>query len=207
MNVYKHTAVSFALSALLFITLKKVQMAVACFLTGILIDVDHIFDYYINHELRNKIRYLRHPLRLLGLLWEDRIKPERAYKLIKALHSLELLIPALILYAFGIWNDIATGILIGFVTHLIMDVLSLGHIGPISIIYKVKKRFPRGVDIMKMRLSGIGRDVDKCQVCGIRGDTIAHKHKFWYAGFTKRRLKRVMILCRDCYNRIECGED
>jgi len=207
MNVYKHTAVSFALSALLLITIKKVQMSAACFLTGILIDVDHIFDYHINHELRKRLRYLRHPLRLLRLLWKDRIKSDQTYKLVKALHSLELLVPALILYAFGVWNDIATGMLIGFVVHLVTDILPLGHIGPISIIYKAKNGFPRGVDMMKLRLSGIGKDVDKCQVCGVRGETIAHKHKFWYTGFTKRRLKRVMILCSDCYDRIECGED
>lgn len=207
MNVYKHAAASLALSAFLLITFKNLQMSVACLLTGILIDVDHIFDYYVNHELINRFRYLHHPLRLFRLLWTNSIKPDSTYRLVKALHSLELLIPALLLYAFGVWNDIATGILIGFVVHLIMDILTLGHIGPISIIYKMKNGFPRGVDMMKLRLSRIGIDVDKCQVCGIRGETISHKRKFWYAGFTKRRLNRIMILCLDCYDRIKRGEN
>lgn len=201
MNVYKHTAASLALSALLLVTFRKLQMSVACFLTGILIDTDHILDYVINHELRNKLSYLLHPLELLKLLWTNHIKPDPGYKLCKVFHSLELLLPALLLYSFGIWNDIATGVLIGFLVHLIMDILPLGHIGPISMIYKVKKGFPRGAEVMKWRLARIGRDVDNCQICGAGGNMIYRKYNFWYAGFTKRRLNRIIILCPDCYDR------
>ena len=202
MNVYKHTAASLALSALLLVIFRKLQMSVACFLTGILIDVDHIFDYIINHELKNRLRYLLHPLRLLKLLWTNHIEHGPGYKLYKAFHSLELLLPALLLYAFGIWNDIATGMLIGFSLHLIMDILPLGHIGPISMIYKVKKGFPGGADIMKWRLTKAGRNVDKCQICGACGKTPHYKYDFWYIGFTRRRLDRVMILCSDCYDQM-----
>lgn len=202
MDIYKHAAVSFTVSALLLIIFKKVQMSIACLLTGILIDLDHLFDYFVNRELRDKLGYLRHPRKLLKflLIYYNKTKP--AYKVYKPLHSVELLFPIALLYTFGVWSEIATGMLIGFVLHLIMDVLPLGHIGSISMIYKVNRGFPRGADIVKRRLSRIGRDVNECQFCGARGETLLHKHRGWYAGFTRRGLSKMMILCPDCHNRM-----
>lgn len=207
MNVYKHAAVSLAVSALLLITLKKIQMSIACFLTGILLDIDHIFDYYVNHELVDKLEYLRHPRKLLKFLSTDYSKSKPSDKVYKPLHSVELLIPVSLLYTFGIWNEMATGMLIGFVIHLMMDVLPLGHMGAVSMIYKINRGFPRGVDVVKQRLSRIGRDVGKCQFCGARGKTVLHKHHYWYVGFTRRGLSKVMILCPDCHDRMHDEED
>ena len=207
MNVYKHTAVSLAVSALLLITLKKIQMSIACFLTGILLDIDHIFDYYVNHELVDKLEYLRHPRKLLKFLSTYYSESKPSDKVYKPLHSVELLIPVSLLYTFGVWNEMATGMLIGFVIHLMMDVLPLGHMGVVSMIYKINRGFPRGVDIVKQRLSRIGRDMGKCQSCGARGETILHKHHYWYVGFTRRGLSKVMILCPDCHDRMHDEKD
>jgi hypothetical protein len=207
MDIYKHTAVSFAVSALLLITLKKIQISIACFLTGILIDIDHIFDYYANRELMDKFKYLRHPRELFRFLltYYNRSKPSD--KVYKPLHSVELLIPISLLYAFGIWNEVATGMLIGFVIHLVMDTMPLGHIGAVSMIYKVSRGFPRGADIVKQRLSRIGRDVNICQFCGVHGETVLYKRQHWYTGFAKRGLDKIMILCPDCHDGIDNGKD
>ncbi len=203
MTVQKHAAVSFVVSALLFVGFKKLQMSVACFLTGILIDLDHVFDYCVNHELRNNLRYFRHPRELAKFLSSRYNSSSRVYK---PLHSVELLIPALFLYVFGIWNDVATGMLIGFVCHLIMDFLSLGHIGTISMISKANRGFSRGTELLKQRLSKLGRDVNKCQKCGAYGETILHKDHCWYIGFTRRGLSKVNILCPDCHDEIHNKE-
>lgn len=207
MNVYRHTAVSFAAGALLFIILRKLQMSVACFLSGVFIDLDHIFDYYMNHELRSKLGYLLAPRKLFKFLSSEYSKTESYYKVYKPLHSVELLILAPLLYVFGLWNNIATGVLVGFLIHIVMDILPLGHIGTVSMIYKISKGFPRGVDIVRQRLSRAGRDVDKCQLCGAHGETILHKRGCWYAGFTRRGLSKFMVLCSNCHDRMHNEED
>jgi hypothetical protein len=202
MNVYKHAAVSFAVSALLHLAFKKIQMSLACFLTGVLLDVDHVLDYYLNHELWEKFRYLRHPRELIKFLSNGYYKSKPTDKVYKPLHSIELLIPISLLYIFRIWNEMATGMLIGFATHLIMDVVPMGHIGTASMIYKIKNGFPRGGDIIKQRLSRIGVDVGKCQQCGAQGELIYHKPCSWYAGFTKRGLRKMMVLCKECHDQM-----
>lgn len=207
MKVYKHAIVSFAVSALLLITLKKIQMSIACFLTGILMDIDHIFDYYVNHELMDIFGYLRHPRKLVKFLSTDYNKHKPACKVYKFLHNVELLIPVSLLYAFGIWGEVATGMLIGFIIHLIMDALPLGHIGAVSMIYKINTGFPRGADIVKQRLSKIGKDVNKCQICGVRGETVLQKHQHGYAGFTRRGLGKITIICPDCHDRMQDKKD
>jgi hypothetical protein len=207
MNIYKHTAVSLAASTLLQFIFRKLQMSIACFLTGVFIDLDHIFDYYMNQELRKTLGYLLHPRQFFVFLREGYEKDKPADKIYKALHSVELLIPISVLYIFGIWNDIATGMLTGFVLHLVMDAIPLGHIGTISIIYKLKNGFPTGGDIVKQRLSRIGVDLSKCQSCGAEGETILHKNYRGYAGFTKKGLKKTMVLCEECHDRMHNEED
>jgi len=202
MNIYKHTAASLAASTLLQLVFRKWQMSIACFLTGVFIDLDHIFDYYMNHELRENLRYLLHPRQFFVFLREGYDNAKPADKVYKVLHSVELLIPISVLYIFGIWNDIATGMLIGFVLHLVMDAIPLGHMGTISTIYKLKNGFPTGADIMKQRLSRIGVDLSKCQSCGAEGEIILHRNCKWYAGFTKKELKRTMVLCEKCHDRM-----
>jgi hypothetical protein len=207
MNVYRHTAVSFAAGALLFIILKKFQTSIACFLSGIFIDLDHIFDYYMNHELRSKLGYLIAPRKLFKFLSNEYSKTESHHKVYKPLHSVEILIFVPFLHVFRVWSDIATGVLVGFLVHMVMDILPLGHIGTISMIYKINKGFPRGADIVRQRLSRTGRELDKCQLCGARGETILHKRRYWYGGFTRRGLSKVMVLCPDCHDRMHNEED
>jgi len=207
MNVYRHTAVSFAAGALLFIILKKFQMSIACFLSFIFMDLYHIFDYYMNHELRSKLGYLIAPRKLFKFLSDEYSKTESYRKVYKPLHSIELLIFVPFLSIFRVWNDIATGVLVGFLVHTVMDILPLGHIGVTSMIYKINKGFPRGADIVRQRLSRIGRDLDRCQLCGAKGETILHKRRYWYAGFTRRGLSKFMVLCSNCHDRIHDEED
>ena len=206
MNVYKHTAVSLTASALILVIAKNAQMSIACFLTGVLIDVDHVFDYCVNRALPDLLVYLHRPGKLTKFLSHEYLKFKPYSRVYKPLHSIELLIPASLLYTFGIWNNIATGALIGFVAHIIMDSIPLGHIGVISIIYKIKRKFPTGSEILKYRLSKIGKDVSKCQSCGAYGETIAHRTRRGHIGFTKRGLSKVMILCPDCHDRIHSEE-
>jgi hypothetical protein len=202
MNIYRHAAVSFAVSAMLMVAFRRVQMSIACFVTGTLIDLDHVLDYYMGHELMEKFRYLSHPRRLLRFLAVDYGKHNPAYKPYKLLHSLELLILVPVFHAVGAWNALATGAVIGFMIHVSMDALPFGHIGLISLVYRIKNGFPQGGEVLKQRLSRAGRAIDRCQICGARGETVVHRDCLWYIGFTKRGLDKLTVMCSDCHDRM-----
>ena len=202
MNIYTHTSVSFAVSAILMIIFREIQLSVACFLTGVLVDLDHIFDYYMNHKLTAMLRLLYHPREFSRFLMAGHVQHEPAYRSYKPLHSIELLIVAPILYASGVWNAIGTGIVIGFVTHMVLDVLPLGYLGHASLIWKIKNGFPTGSMIFRNRLSRIRKDMDVCQLCNAHGDTLIHRERPPYIIFTKKSLNKIMLLCPDCFDRI-----
>lgn len=202
MDIYKHSAVSLTLSAILLLIFKNIQMAIACFLTGVFVDLDHLFDYIANREIREKLLYLIHPKELAIFLFNGYTDSPKVSRLYKLLHSIELLALVPLIYALGFWNPVATGILLGFLTHLIMDFVPLGHIGSVSIIYKIINGFPKGSAILGNRLSKIGVDVNKCQACGAKGDMILHKdQRYWYIGFTNKGLHKVRVLCETCHDK------
>ncbi len=202
MNIYKHSAVTFTASALLLIIFKNFQIAISCFITGIFIDLDHIIDYLFNRGMLDIIKYLRHPKKLIRFISYGYTKYKPFCKVYKPLHSIELLIPAIILYIFGFWNDILTGAVIGFLIHLVMDTMVIGHIGAVSLIYKILYRFPKGSDIIKKRLTKIGKNPNFCQLCGCEGDTIIYNRKGKYTRFSRKKLYETMILCSKCYEQI-----
>ena len=132
MDVRRHVAVSAVVSILMLIILKRIQVSVACFLTGILTDLDHVFDLYVNSRRNGESHHFRR-------FWNssrDAYRNGRPFRNVyKFFHGVELLIPVPFLYIFGVWNDIATGMLIGFALHLAMDFYVLGHPGSISLIF------------------------------------------------------------------------
>ncbi len=102
----------------------------------------------------------------------------------------------------------ATGMLIGFMVHLAMDFLEFWHVGAISLVYKISRRFPPGSDIVGKRLAKLGIDPNNCQHCGVHGEMVLHKHQHSYTGSTWRDLSKIMVLCSRCYDRVcECDPD
>lgn len=201
MDIYKHTAVSLVVSVLIMAIFRKAQMAVACFLAGVLMDADRVLDYYVNYgrsDWSGSPSFLR---KFLSSLWNFHREQKQFRKVYKILHSVELLILFLLIYIFGIRNAITAGVLIGFTLHLIMDLVAFGHIGAVSLIYKINKGFPSGSDIVKHRLSRMGRDIDKCQICGTHDETVLRILCHWYIGFTRRRLNKITVLCSQCDDR------
>ncbi len=195
MKIHKHAAVSTVISALVLVSFGRAEMSVASFLAGILTDLDHIFDYYMNHEIRCLSRLLRR----LPYLCEDGMSPCKVYK---PLHSIELLIAVLLPYTFITWNGVAAGILIGFSAHLIMDFLQLGHIGAISMIYKIAKGFPCGEDIVKQKLLRLGKDPKLCQRCGAYGETVISRPRPSHVGPAWGDMSRITVLCPICRDRM-----
>jgi len=205
MTFNKHAAVSITAGAILLLIYKDIRVSISCLAIGVLLDLDHVLDYYANGELREISGYLFHPRKLVNLL-KNGYERKSAQKVYKLLHSIELAIPALILYLFGIWNQIVTGLFAGFILHIAMDFLPIGHIAAISMISKARRGFPTGGELLKQRLSKINIDIDKCQSCDAGGMMFIHKpHP--YAGFTKKGLSKLKILCSDCHEKAHDREN
>ena len=201
MDECKHITVSLATSALILIISRKATISITCLLSGVMVDLDHALDYYLNYRSKTipgKTRQLRE---LPGFFLRVYLQREPRPRVYKILHSVEFLLLFPIFYFLGIWGEALTGILIGFMLHLVMDFIGFGHIGAVSLIYKIKMDFPCGSSIVKQRLSRIGRDIDRCQLCGVRCETALRIPHSWHIGFTRRGLGKIEVLCSKCCDR------
>ncbi len=108
-----HVIASGFISALVWIYFKSFGCAAASFLSGILIDLDHLIDYYANHgfTLRVKTMY-------------DTCRNIRFNKLYIILHSYELIVLLWILIYLLSLPNIWKAIAIGLTQHLILDQLT-----------------------------------------------------------------------------------
>jgi hypothetical protein len=127
-----HAIISAGLSAGLWLWLQSLPAAVACFLSGIFIDVDHYLDYWLVKkefpwEYRKLSEYCR--LRLFD-------------KVYLVFHAHEwLVILWICIYVFDL-NAVWLGLALGLTVHLIADVLC-NPISPIgySITYRIMNKF------------------------------------------------------------------
>ncbi|MFA5043121.1 MAG: hypothetical protein WC381_09225 [Kiritimatiellia bacterium] len=112
MQVSKHVVVSVIVSALVWWWLRSSVAALACFLMGVFIDLDHIVDFLYNHR-----RHLR--LRRFFAAFEFEILEN----IFVFLHSWEFALVwlALLLCVPDVRRPLALGLFVGFVTHLALD--------------------------------------------------------------------------------------
>ncbi|HDZ77398.1 MAG TPA: hypothetical protein ENH41_04890 [Candidatus Omnitrophica bacterium] len=119
MNPRYHVAVSFAISSTVYVFLNSLSAAMASFLAGVFIDLDHYLDFVLQYRSLNIKKFfgvfMPYPLIAKSYLF---------------LHSFELLIVFwFIVYKFGLglfWM----GLVIGMTQHLIFDQLHNKYIRP-----------------------------------------------------------------------------
>jgi len=109
-----HTASSALIAGLLYLFFRSWGMALGCFLSGILIDLDHIYDY----------------IRALGFTFDVKkfvsaVRNDEIPKLTFVLHSWELVLLFGAISWLTDW-DWAAGVLIGFGHHILLDKLGNG---------------------------------------------------------------------------------
>jgi hypothetical protein len=112
MKLEHHTAISVVIAGILYMIFKSWSLAISSLLTGILIDLDHLFDYFFIHNTRFNIKD-----------FFDYFYEERHQKLVMIFHGWEWLILLGIIAKLTNWNPVITGILIGFVQHIILDII------------------------------------------------------------------------------------
>ena len=110
-----HVASSALVAGILYFLFKSWSMALSCFLSGILIDIDHVYDYLKEYGYPFKVK--------------DFIRAIYTAKLTRMtlfFHSWEVILLLSIITWFTNWNPLSVGILIGFGHHMILDKLYTG---------------------------------------------------------------------------------
>jgi len=118
MQVSKHVIASMLISALVWWWLRSSAAALACFLMGVFIDLDHIVDFIYNNRRHFRVH------RFFAAFEFEVLE-----NIFVFLHSWEfaLIWLALLLCVPDVRQPVALGIFIGFVTHLGLDNLFNRH--------------------------------------------------------------------------------
>lgn len=115
MKLPYHVLISAVISGLVWLWLKSAAAALACFLTGFGVDLDHLFDYTLNF---GRFR-LRHFFRAFEYEVFDNI--------VLFLHAWEWIIVGLIILWLVGGPPVAIGIFIGFISHIVVDQIGNAH--------------------------------------------------------------------------------
>ncbi len=109
MKIRTHFYTSTILSGGLYAVTRSPQIALSCFLSGIFIDIDHIFDFLIFSGEKFSIKKM--------ISWCNELRWE---KIVLIFHSYEVLIfLSFIMYYFP--GNILMGVLLGGGLHLVLD--------------------------------------------------------------------------------------
>ena len=110
MRLEVHLPVAAVIAAGTYLLSKSAEMSISCFLAGILIDLDHVFDYFVCEGIKFNIKD-----------FFDKCYRTELKKYYLFLHSYEfILIVAVILYLTK--SKIFLGVFIGITTHFLLDV-------------------------------------------------------------------------------------
>ncbi len=129
-----HVIISGGVSAALAIWVKSPPAIMACFLSGIFIDLDHHLDYWLERK--------ELPLSYKKLC--DFCHSDYESKLRLVLHSYELLILLWVsIYYFSL-STVWVGVALGFTTHIICDEIA-NPVRPLAyfLTYRIKHNFNR----------------------------------------------------------------
>ena len=131
MKPVHHIAASTIISGALYSIFRSWELSLACFITGFIIDIDHIFDYIFENGFDFNMN-----------TFFDFFYHEKHQKIILLFHGWEWLILLGIYVKLTDWNLWVTGALIGYALHIIPDYFySKAPFGSYSLIWKWKNNF------------------------------------------------------------------
>lgn len=131
MKIEHHITLSTIISGALYAIFKSWELSISSLITGVLIDIDHTIDYFVEHGLRlNRKKFLSY------------FYNEQHKKITLLLHGWEWLCclgAAAVVTEFNLW---VTGVLIGYGHHMVFDYFySKASISAYSLIWRWKKNF------------------------------------------------------------------
>jgi hypothetical protein len=110
MKLRSHVIASIIFSTLFFVVFKSWTIATVSFFSGVLIDIDHVFDYFLEFRKRFEVKEffdVHHNRKILFFM--------------AIFHSWELLALLSICAFLMSWNPWIVGTIIGFTQHIIFD--------------------------------------------------------------------------------------
>ena len=129
MKLSRHIAVSSAISALIFAATRSVAVSVSTLLTGIFIDVDHVFEYFREYGFKPDVQHFFHTF-----------TDTQYEKLYLFMHAWEWMVLLFTAAALTHWNEYAIGIAVGYSQHLVLDqIFNRCMPGTYSVIYRIHK--------------------------------------------------------------------
>lgn len=115
MKTTHHAAASVVISGALFAISRSWELAVSSLISGVMIDTDHVIDYWIAHGLRFDLKQF--------FFYFDERNFKNREKLFFLLHGWEWLILLAAVAWLTEWNLWFTGLLVGYGQHMILDEL------------------------------------------------------------------------------------
>lgn len=131
MNATAHVLASATIGGILFLYTRSAAVWVACFLSGFLMDLDHIFDYWANYGFRFRIKHFFYVFR-----------EEPLRKVFVLLHAWELVFLLLAIALWSGWHPVPTGLLAGVGNHMFFDQFFNKHSWPAYfLVYRAAVKF------------------------------------------------------------------
>lgn len=137
-------AVSIIIGTAVYLYFKSLACGIASFLAGVLIDIDHIFDCYLNHGTHFKLKDIYN--------YCMEVKFDKLTFIFHSYELLAILWAMTLIFSFGnIWKAVA----IGLTQHIIFDQIVNTHIRKMEplayfFIYRLRNRFKKE-EIVKER--------------------------------------------------------
>jgi len=117
MNPSRHVITSFALGAIFWFFTKSISASLLCFLTGVLVDLDHIIEYPLHFDWRSfSAKNVYHA----SIHTRDGKGDYRYKKLYIVFHSWEMVILFWALYAYT-KNIYFLAFSLGYTSHMFLD--------------------------------------------------------------------------------------
>jgi hypothetical protein len=105
-----HVIASVSLAGVLYAYSRSVELSLSCLLSGILIDLDHVPDYIIEHG---------NPFRVKEFFF--RFRQGQMNRIYLVLHGWEWIVLLAAVSWLSGWNHLIAGTMIGMALHLLMD--------------------------------------------------------------------------------------
>lgn len=211
MKVRDHLKLSALMSIPASYATDPVTGVVGCLIGGVLIDSDHLLDYFLNYRLQNVSKFFLNPVTLKTLLTKGRIssqgrgRPEKRHpglpiRSYLIFHSYELWIFIFLLGLNG--NVFLLIVFLSGTIHVVSDFLAW-RLPWYSFFfsYRLSKRFDKDkIQKIKERLVDIGVDINACRDCGIKGTNEVHYEPVGEYHI-KGTIRNFMVLCPECHDK------
>lgn len=210
MKVTNHAKLSILLSVPAVYMTEPLTGIVGCLIGGVLIDADHVIDYYLNYRIPFNREGFLNPKLVKSLILDSTLKVTRMLRPIKRnpdgpvrsfviFHTIEFWL--LIIPFMGNIKPFLFPVIIGWTGHLVSDYLTWKRPWySFSFIYRYFKGFDLDESMKYMnRLRETGVDLIICRDCGMKGIQELHYEPIG-GDYRKGPIENFVVLCPDCHD-------